>query len=74
MNVQLEEWPDTVFLSDDELIAGLNSRGLSIDFTKTVRQYRSGHPDGVAYSVVDGSGRTCYGFRYGFRGEQYISF
>ena len=72
---QLEEWDNTTFLSDAELIAGLNSRGYGpMDWTKTVTQYRSNYPDAVAYSVIDGTGRLCYGIRYGFRGEQYISF
>jgi hypothetical protein len=83
-NVQLQEWPDSEFLTDDQLVAGLKadpvrSRYRNIDDTpinwaERVRRYREDNPDAVAYSVVDGTGRTCYGMRYGSEGHEYISF
>lgn len=73
MAAQLEGWENTVFLTDQELIDGLSQRSQP-HAARTVRQYRAHYPEAVAYSVVDGTGMTCYGMRYGFRGEQYISF
>ncbi len=76
MIAQLEEWDNTTFLTDEELVVGLTERWGTHrqSWEHTVQEYRANYPDGVAYSVVDGTRRVCYGFRYGFSGEQYISF
>lgn len=79
---QLEEWENSVFLSDAELIAGIEVKcagyidpnGNGIDWHHRVHLFRTENPDAVPYSVVDGTGTTCYGMRYGFEGHQYLSF
>jgi len=76
---QLEEWDNSLFLSDDELIEGLKKDRpymvrAGIMWETVIHEYRAAYPDAVPYSVIDGSGNRCFGMRYGFRGEQYISF
>jgi hypothetical protein len=68
--------------SDDELIACLTRdragyRTLGnrpVNWADTVQRCRKAYPDAVPYTVVDGTGRTCYGMRYGFQGHEYMSF
>lgn len=75
MIVQLEEWENTTFLSDEEILAGLATHGRGREGLRLMlMKYREHYPDAVGYSVVDGTGSVCFGLRFGFRGEEYISF
>lgn len=79
--VQKQEWPDSKILSDERLIAALErdrgnymvlATGKPVDWAAHVKAYRRAYPDAISYSVVEGSGKQCYGMRFGFRPEQYI--
>lgn len=73
--VQLEEWENTTFLSDEEVLTGLKDHGRGREGLRLMlSKYRQHYPDAVSYSVIDGSGEVCYGMRFGFGGEDYISF
>jgi hypothetical protein len=73
-------WPESVFISDEQLVAELlrtrqhysTLDNKPLDWATTVQRYREAHPQAIAYKC--GKALQYLGMRYGFDGSQYISF
>ena len=83
IEAQMREWPFSLFINDRTLVAYLQEHrasyldartGTPVDWEERVRNYRKFYPDAVAYKVTDGTGRLCFGLRYGVEPSEYLAF